>query len=59
MQIVELNQTLDGGDVQESVAKFEKAVVSEPNNAIYGLFGCICMIKQNRMIKQKMLTTKH
>ncbi|MBK8352097.1 MAG: tetratricopeptide repeat protein [Saprospirales bacterium] len=33
LQIVELNKTLDGGDVQESVAKFEKAVISEPNNA--------------------------
>jgi tetratricopeptide (TPR) repeat protein len=33
LQIVELNQTLDGGDLQESITKFEKAVQSEPKNA--------------------------
>lgn len=33
LQIYELNQTLDGGDLKESIAKFEKALASDPKNA--------------------------
>ncbi|MFN8267019.1 MAG: hypothetical protein U0T31_03360 [Chitinophagales bacterium] len=33
LQIYELNQSLDGGDLKESIAKFEKAFASDPKNA--------------------------
>jgi len=33
LQIYELNTTLDGGDVQQAIDKFEKAVQNDPKNA--------------------------
>ena len=33
LQIYELNQSLDGGDLKESITKFEKALASDPKNA--------------------------
>lgn len=33
LQIYELNSTLDGGDVQKSIDKFEKAAASDPKNS--------------------------
>jgi tetratricopeptide (TPR) repeat protein len=33
LQVYELNATLDGGDVKESIAKFEKAFTNDPTNA--------------------------
>lgn len=33
LQIYELNSTLDGGDVQQSIDKFEKAFASDPKNS--------------------------
>ncbi len=33
LQIVELNQTLDNGDANAAIEKFEKAVLSEPKNS--------------------------
>ncbi len=33
LQIFELNATLDGGDAQQAIDKFEKALVNDPNNS--------------------------
>ena len=33
LQVYELNATLDGGDLKESISKFEKAFTNDPTNA--------------------------
>lgn len=33
LQIYELNATLDGGDAQQAIDKFEKALLNDPNNS--------------------------
>jgi Flp pilus assembly protein TadD len=35
LQVYELNATLDGGDLKESIEKFEKAMAGDPTNASF------------------------